>query len=119
MAQATTHTKFAAYAEPAVNAALLTEDKYVELTQEQHTVEEWNRILLAFSKGAFTAVTEYDEIKKRAYKASGFSKALLLESELSFRIRMMLEIFLMNWISQYIQMAGPTCGLRRTLPLNG
>jgi hypothetical protein len=60
MAQATKNTKFAAYAEPAVNAALLTEDQYVELTQEQHTVEEWNRILLALSERDFDTASKYD-----------------------------------------------------------
>jgi hypothetical protein len=57
MAQATKNTNVAAYTEPAVNAALLTEDHYVELTQEQNTVEEWNMILLALSKGIFATAS--------------------------------------------------------------
>jgi hypothetical protein len=73
MAQATTNTKFSVYAEPAVNAALLAEDHYVELTQEKHTIEEWNRFLIASSKGYFATVSEYDEIKQRVSRASGFS----------------------------------------------
>jgi hypothetical protein len=50
MAQATKHTKFAAYAEPAVNVTLLTVYQYEKLTKEQHTVEAWNIILLVLSK---------------------------------------------------------------------
>jgi hypothetical protein len=38
MAQATKNTKFSVYAEPDINAALLAEDHYVELTQDQHTM---------------------------------------------------------------------------------
>jgi hypothetical protein len=70
MAQATTRTKFAVYTEPAVNAALLTEDQYEELIQEQHTVSERNRLLLALSKGDFDTASKYDEIKKRTSKDS-------------------------------------------------
>jgi hypothetical protein len=69
MAQAKNNTNFAAYAKPAVNAALM------ELTQEQHTVEEWNRILLASSKGYFATASEYDEIKQRASRSSVFITA--------------------------------------------
>jgi hypothetical protein len=75
MEQATKNTKFAAYADPAVNAALLTEDQYVELTQEQHTAEEWNMILLALSKGDIATASEYNEIKQRESRALGFSTA--------------------------------------------
>jgi hypothetical protein len=46
MDQANKHTKVVAYAEPAVNDALLTEDQYEELIKEQHTVEEWHIIIL-------------------------------------------------------------------------
>jgi hypothetical protein len=70
MVQAMKHSKCDAYDEHDVNDVLLTEDQYVELTQDQHTVEEWNRILLALSKGDFATASEYDEIKKSKSKFS-------------------------------------------------
>jgi hypothetical protein len=85
LAQATKNTKCAAYAEPVVNAALRTDDQYVELTQEQHTMEEWNRILLALSNGDFATASEYDEIEQRASKASGFSTAFTPREQVKFQ----------------------------------
>jgi hypothetical protein len=38
----------------------------VELTHEEHTVEERSRILLALSKGNLATASEYNEIKQRA-----------------------------------------------------
>jgi hypothetical protein len=80
-----THTKFDAHVEPAVNAALLTHDQYEALTQEQHTVEEWNVILLVLSKGYFATASGYNGIKNRASKASVFSKAFNPRKRLKFR----------------------------------
>jgi hypothetical protein len=102
MAQATKHTKFAAYAEPDFNAALLTEDQYVELTQDQHTVEEWNRIILALSKGYFATASEYDEIKQKASRSSGFSKAFTPRKRVKIQDQDQdaARVFLGNWTSQ-------------------
>jgi hypothetical protein len=65
--------------------ALLTEDQYVELTQEQHTVEEWNRIILAVSKGDFDTASEYNEIKQRESRALGFRTAVTPRKRVKFQ----------------------------------
>jgi hypothetical protein len=54
MAPATNQMKCAAYDGAALAVASLTEIQYVELTQEQHPVNEWNRILLAIQAGSLS-----------------------------------------------------------------
>jgi hypothetical protein len=41
----------------------LTEKKFAKLTQEQHPVNDWNRIILAIKAGRFDNELEYEEIK--------------------------------------------------------
>jgi hypothetical protein len=53
MAPTTKQTKFAAYEAPALAVTNLSEKQYAELTQEQHPVNDWNRIILAIKAGQF------------------------------------------------------------------
>jgi hypothetical protein len=68
MAPATKQTKFAAYEAPALVVANLTEKQFGELTQEQHPVNDWNRIIWDIKAGRFENELEYEEIKQRASK---------------------------------------------------
>jgi hypothetical protein len=63
MAPATKQTKFAAYEDPALAVARLTLAHYEDITQEQHPVADWNRIILAIKAGKFDTEKEYEEIK--------------------------------------------------------
>jgi hypothetical protein len=47
----------------------LTEKQFGELTQEQHPVNDWNRIILAIKAGRFENELEYEDIssKKRVF----------------------------------------------------
>jgi hypothetical protein len=63
MAPATKQTKFAAYEAPALAVASLTLAQYEDLTQEQHPVTDWNRIIWAIKAGKFDTEKEYEEIK--------------------------------------------------------
>jgi hypothetical protein len=73
MAPATKQMKFAAYEAPALAVATLTDKQFGELTQEQHSVNDWNRIILAIKAGRFENKSEYEKIKQRASKKSVFS----------------------------------------------
>jgi hypothetical protein len=53
MVSETKQTHFAAYEDPALVVANLTEKQFGELTQEQHPVNDWNRIILAINAGRF------------------------------------------------------------------
>jgi hypothetical protein len=53
MAPTTKQSKFAAYEALALAVANLSEKHYAELTQEQHPVNDWNRIILAIKAGQF------------------------------------------------------------------
>jgi hypothetical protein len=75
MAPASKQTKFAACEYPALAVASLTETQYVELTQEQHPVTYWNRIISDIKAGRFDTEKEYEEINLRASKKSVFSQA--------------------------------------------
>jgi hypothetical protein len=75
MAPATKKNKFAAYEATAFLVASLTVAQYEDLTQEQHPVTDWNRIILAIKAGKVDTEKEYEEIKLRASKKSVFSQA--------------------------------------------
>jgi hypothetical protein len=75
MAPSTTKTKFAAYEAPALEVANLTEKQFAEVTQEQHPVNDWHRIILVIKAGRFDKELEYEEIKQRASKKSMFSQS--------------------------------------------
>jgi hypothetical protein len=84
MAPATKQTKFAAYEAPALAVASLTPAQYEDLTQEQHPVTDWNRIMLAIKAGKFDTEKEYEEIKLRASKKSVFSQAFTPRKKVKF-----------------------------------
>jgi hypothetical protein len=75
MEPATKQTKFAAYKALALAVASLTVEQYEDLTQEQHAVMDWNRIILAIKTGRFDTEKEYEEIKLHARKKSVFSQS--------------------------------------------
>jgi hypothetical protein len=75
MAPETKQNKFAEYEAPALAVRSLTDMQYAELTQEQHPVNDWNRIILAISAGRFDNELEYEGIKQRASKKSAFSQS--------------------------------------------
>jgi hypothetical protein len=74
MAPTTKQTKFAAYEAPALAVANLTDKQFRELTQENHPVNDWNRIILAIKAGRFENESKYEEIKQRASKNIAFIK---------------------------------------------
>jgi hypothetical protein len=84
MAPETKHTKFAAYEAPDSTVANLTEMQHAELTQEQHPLNDWNRVILATKAGRFDTDLEYDEIKQRASKNSVFSQSFTLMKRVKF-----------------------------------
>jgi hypothetical protein len=63
MAPSTKQTKFATYEALALAVASLTLAQYEDLTQEQHPVTDWNRIILAIKAGNFDTEKENEEIK--------------------------------------------------------
>jgi hypothetical protein len=60
MAPKTKQTKFASYEAPVLVIATRTEKQFGELTQEQHPVNDWNRIILAIKAGRFENESEYE-----------------------------------------------------------
>jgi hypothetical protein len=84
MAPATKQTKFAVYEAPALSVASLPVAQYEDLTQEQHHVTDWNRIILAINAGRFDTEKEYEEIKLRASKKSVFSQAFTPRKKIKF-----------------------------------
>jgi hypothetical protein len=84
MAPATKQTKFAAYEAPALAAASLTSAQYEDLTQEQHPVADWNRIILAINAVKFDTEKDYEEIKLRASKNRIFSQAFTPRKKVKF-----------------------------------
>jgi hypothetical protein len=84
MAPATKQTNSAAYEALALAVASLTVAQYNDLTQEQHPVTEWNRIILAIKAGRFDTGKEYEEIKLRASKKSVFSQAFTPRKKVKF-----------------------------------
>jgi hypothetical protein len=84
MAPSTKQTKFAAYEAPALAVASLTMAQYEDLTQEQHPVTDWNRIILAIKAGKFDTEKEYEEIKLRARKKNVFSQAFTPRNKVKF-----------------------------------
>jgi hypothetical protein len=75
MVPATNQTEFTAYEAPDLPVASLTEAQCEDLTQEQHRVIDWNRIILDIKAGRFDTEKEYEEIKLCASKKSAFSQA--------------------------------------------
>jgi hypothetical protein len=63
IAPATKQTNFAAYEAPALAVASLNLEQHEDLTQEQHSATDWNRIILAIKAGKFDTEKEYEEIK--------------------------------------------------------
>jgi hypothetical protein len=63
MAPTTKQMKFAAYEAPALAVTTLTDKQFGKLTQEQHPVNDWNRIILDIKAGRFENESEYKEIK--------------------------------------------------------
>jgi hypothetical protein len=63
MAPTTKQTKLAAYEAPALVVTTLTDKQFGELTQEQHPVNDWNRIILAMKARRFENEPQYEEIK--------------------------------------------------------
>jgi hypothetical protein len=64
--------------------ANISEKQYAELTQEQHPVNDWNRIILAIKAGQFEKEFEYEEVKQRARKKSVFSQAFTPRKKVKF-----------------------------------
>jgi hypothetical protein len=84
MAPATKQTKFAAYEAPDLSVASLTSAQYEDLTQEQHPVIDWNRIILAIKAARFDTEKEYEDIKLRASKKSVFNQAFTRRKNVKF-----------------------------------
>jgi hypothetical protein len=84
MAQTKNQTKFAAYEAPALTVATLTDKQLGELTQEQHPLNDWNRIILAIKAGRFENKSEYEEIRQRASKKNVFSQIFTPRNEVKF-----------------------------------
>jgi hypothetical protein len=89
MAPATKQTKVAAYEDPALAVANLSEKQYAELTQEQHPVNDWNIIILAIKAGQFENEFEYEEVKQRASKKSVFSQAFTPRKKVKFGLEVL------------------------------
>jgi hypothetical protein len=62
----------------------LTEAQYLELTQKQHPVTDWNRIILDIKAGIFYTEKECENIKLRASKKSVFSQAFTPRKKVKF-----------------------------------
>jgi hypothetical protein len=84
MAPATKQTKFAAYEALDLAVANLMKIQYDELTQEQHPVNEWNRIILAIKADRFDNDLEYEEFKHRASKKSVFIQSFTPRNKVKF-----------------------------------
>jgi hypothetical protein len=69
--------------------ANLSEKQYAELTQEQHPVNDWNRIILAIKAGKFENEFEYEEVKQRASKKSVFSQAFTPRKKVKFGLEVL------------------------------
>jgi hypothetical protein len=52
------HTKFAAYEAPALIVVNLTEMQYAELVEEEHPMNDLNRIILTIKDGRFDTELE-------------------------------------------------------------
>jgi hypothetical protein len=89
MAPTTNQTKFAAYEAPALAVANLSEKQYAELTQEQHPVNDWKRIILAIKAGQFEKEFEYEEVKQRASNKSVFSQAFKPRKKVKFGLEVL------------------------------
>jgi hypothetical protein len=87
MAPATKQTKFDAYEAQDLAVAILTTAKYEDLTQEQHTVTDWNIIILAIKAGRLDTEKEYEKIKLRASKKSVSSQAFTPRKKVKFSLR--------------------------------
>jgi hypothetical protein len=84
MAPSTKQTKFAAYEAPDLSVATLTLAQYEYLTQKQHLVTDWNRIILAIKAGRFDTEKEFEEINLRASKKSILSQAFTPRKKVKF-----------------------------------
>jgi hypothetical protein len=84
MAPATKKMKFAAYEALDLAVENLTEMQYAELNQEQHPLNDWNRIILAINTGRFDNELEYEYIKKRKRKKSAFIQSFTPRESVKF-----------------------------------
>jgi hypothetical protein len=84
MASVTKQTKMAAYESPSLTVGTLTEQQYADLTREQHTVSDWNIILVVIRDGKFENDLEFEEVKKRASKKQVFSQAFTPGKKVKF-----------------------------------
>jgi hypothetical protein len=89
MDPATKQTKFADYEAPALAVVNLTEKQFAELTQEQHPVNDWNRIILAIKAGRFDNELKNEEIKKRARNNSVFSLSFTPKEKVKFGLEVL------------------------------
>jgi hypothetical protein len=84
IASATKQMNSEAYEAPALAVAKLMEMQYVELTEEQHPANDWNRIILAIKAGQFNNDLDYEEIRQRARKNSVFGQSLTPTKKVKF-----------------------------------
>jgi hypothetical protein len=84
MAPTTKKTTFADSDAPALAVATITDKQFGELTQKQHPVNDWKRIMLDIKAGRFANEFEYEEIKQRASKKSVFSQSFLPRKKAKF-----------------------------------
>jgi hypothetical protein len=89
MAPTTKQTKFDAYEHPALAVATLTDKQFRELTQGQHPMNNWNRIILATKDGRFENELEYEEIKQHAIKKSVFSRSFTPSKKVKFGLEVL------------------------------
>jgi hypothetical protein len=92
MAPTTKQTKFAAYEALALAVATPTDKQFGELTQEQHPVNDWNRIILAIKTSRFENESKYEEIKQRASKKSVFSQSFIPRKKVKFGLEVLAPI---------------------------
>jgi hypothetical protein len=88
LAPATKQTKFAAYEALALSVASLTLAQYEDITQEEHPVTDWNRIILAIKAGKFDTEKVYEEIKLQASKKSVFRQAFTPPKKVKFAMEL-------------------------------
>jgi hypothetical protein len=69
--------------------ATFTDKQFGELTQEQHPVNDWNRINLAIKAGRFENELEYEEIKQHASKKSMFSQSFTPMKKVKFGLEVL------------------------------
>jgi hypothetical protein len=84
MIPSTKDTKMVAYGAPALEVGGLTDQHYVDLTQEQHMVRDWNIILLAIRYGKLENDLEFEEVKKRTSKKYYFGQAFTPSKNVKF-----------------------------------